>query len=101
MVFTDTLIARGAIIQPLCCAPHSTFFGALGELGLEGFAALIWLIVAAYKKIRAVLEPPERTVAFVLIAYFCISGINLDMMNIRHYWIWLAFLAIAKNNVKE
>jgi len=92
MAFTDTLIERGAIIQPLCCAPHSTFFGALGELGLMGFGALIFLIGTVFKRVCAILTPPERALALVFIAYFCVSGINLDMMNIRHYWIWLVFL---------
>jgi O-antigen ligase len=77
--------------------PHSTYFGAFSELGLVGGIALIFLVFTLYKgivKLSYDKSVPKRiTLPLQLIfLYFLMEGVNHDMMNFRHLWVFLALL---------
>ena len=79
--------------------PHSTYFGALAELGVLGLLAVLalWLgagyaVVAACRRGGA-----HRGLAAGLAACFATiltEAVVTDVMNFRHYW-WLLALAAA------
>jgi hypothetical protein len=81
--------------------PLSTYFGALSELGLIGFAALLFLYVTigkAWKKICASTLLNEENRRFWLLIggvllFMIAEGFVTDTMNMRHYWVVLACLS--------
>ncbi len=91
--YSKILGQRGLILQPNV-SPHSTLFGVLGELGLAGFLSLIFILMTVFKGIKRYIGSSEQKIYLALFAFFCLFGINADMMNLRHYWLFLAFLAM-------
>ncbi|MDO8835562.1 MAG: hypothetical protein Q7V01_08190, partial [Vicinamibacterales bacterium] len=78
--------------------PHSTYLGAVAQLGAAGLAALLLIIVAGVRTIRRWLaEVPDRrwdAAAYAGIgAAFLIEAISTDLLNGRHYWFLFAVLA--------
>ena len=76
--------------------PHSTFFGAFGELGFLGLSALLFLILTISKAIRKIFTD-HRDISYLFISVFTfalIDAISLDIMNFRHYWVYLALLSV-------
>ena len=101
-VFTRQLKTEG--IYPTYLSdfdPLSTYFGALSELGIIGFMALIALYYAIFLTWKRVafsnFEKNEDTAFWILLGgvlLFMVSeGFVTDTMNFRHYWVVIACLA--------
>ena len=81
--------------------PLSTYFGALSELGIIGFIALIALYYAIFSTWKRVafphFETNEDTSFWILLGgvllFMCSEGFVTDTMNFRHYWVVIACLA--------
>jgi hypothetical protein len=76
------------------CAPHSTYFGALGELGILGFAAILFLLNSVFQQIQL---SPNREIYFYLLGFIVLEMVTVDLMTFRNYWLMLAFLATESN----
>ena len=77
--------------------PHSTYFGAFGELGIFGLCMLLILLITIYQTIQTSgFSTDVLIVAMTLYLYLLLQAITTDVMNFRHYWLLLVFLAIAK-----
>ena len=93
------LVAQGRHLRAFCCAPHSTFFGALGELGVLGFGLVIALFTKFWR-ITTTLPlfdspiPHFNLMAKSLAFFLIVEGITVDLMNVRHFWLILAVLAL-------
>jgi hypothetical protein len=72
------------------CAPHSTYFGALGELGILGFAAILFLLYCVFQEIQL---SPNREIYLYLLGFIVLEMVTVDLMTFRNYWLMLAFLA--------
>ena len=80
--------------------PLSTYFGALSELGIIGFIALIALYYAIFSTWKRVafphFETNEDTSFWILLGgvllFMCSEGFVTDTMNFRHYWVVIACL---------
>jgi O-antigen ligase len=76
--------------------PHSTYFGALAEMGLGGllavfavFVAGLWQIVRAYQAAPA----RHRALVWALLAAmlgYLLMGIDDDLLTKRWWWLGLA-----------
>ena len=81
--------------------PLSTYFGALSELGIMGFMALIALYYAIFitwkRATFSNFETNEDTSFWILLGgvllFMCSEGFVTDTMNFRHYWVIIACLA--------
>ena len=98
--YTRRLVAQGRHLRPFCCAPHSTFFGALAELGLLGFG----LVIALFVKMRQIASsinfdnpsiPNVNLMSKALVFFFFFEGVTVDLMNVRHFWLFLALLSLS------
>jgi O-antigen ligase len=72
------------------CAPHSTYFGALGELGILGFAAILFLLYTVFQQIQV---SPNREIYLYLLGFIVLEMLTVDLMTFRNYWLMLAFFA--------
>jgi hypothetical protein len=98
-IYVHKLVAQGRHMQAFCCAPHSTFFGALGELGVLGFGLLVALLSKFWQFASTLRVPNSPMRSFNLMAkslafFLIIEGITVDLMNVRHFWLVLAVLAL-------
>ena len=78
--------------------PHSTYLGAVAQLGAAGLAARLLMVVAGVRTIRRLLaDAPDRrwdAAAYAGVgAAFLIEAISTDLLNCRHYWFLFAVLA--------
>jgi hypothetical protein len=78
--------------------PHSTYLGAVAELGAAGLAALLLILIAAGGAIRSLLASPmdlrwEAAAYAGTGAAFLIEAISTDLLNCRHYWLLFAVMA--------
>jgi hypothetical protein len=78
------------------CAPHSTYFGALGELGILGFVAILFLLYCVFQEIQG---SPNREIYLYLLGFIVLEMVTVDLMTFRNYWLMLAFLATERNGV--
>jgi hypothetical protein len=76
------------------CAPHSTYFGALGELGILGFTAILFLLYNVFQQIQG---SPNREIYLYLLGFIVLEMVTVDLMTFRNYWLMLAFLATESN----
>lgn len=67
---------------------HSTFTGMFGELGILGFLSVIFLFMTLFK---VTMHLPSQFWWTVL--FFTLESINADIMNFRHFWIFIALIA--------
>jgi hypothetical protein len=101
------LFSDGVIAKEFNLAPHSTFFGAFGELGILGLISILMLYFFIYKSIIElykinVLDGVDKVMAISILSFVIISGITVDNMNIRHYWVLIALLPLlAISNQSE
>ena len=75
--------------------PHSTYLGALAELGFFGFGALLFLSLQIILILRSN-KTFSHTIIIGLSACFlfmALEAINMDIINFRHLWILLGALA--------
>ncbi len=79
------------------CAPHSTYFGALGELGLVGFSAILFLLFCVFQQIQL---SPNREIYLYLLGFIVLEMVTVDLMTFRNYWLMLAFLATENYKLK-
>ncbi len=105
--YVDTLVAQGRHYKPFCCAPHSTFFGALGELGILGFGFVValftktWQMAISFKENDLVI-PHINLMAKSLLFFLTLEAITVDLMNVRHVWLILAVFALVfRLNIKN
>lgn len=87
--------------------PHSTYLGSAAELGVFGVCALIGLMAGvAVAVMRGLLDPSTRLrwVPLVVIGVILLlEATAADLLNTRHYWIWLAVVgttAITSGRLK-
>ncbi|MFC1661716.1 O-antigen ligase family protein [Gemmatimonadota bacterium] len=82
-------------------APHSSYTGTLGELGVVGTAALLLLVVAVALQLRTAgmgerALPGEAWVFLVAcLAAFAAEATVTDIMNFRHLWVLVGFLGVG------
>jgi hypothetical protein len=88
--FNKTLFDQKIITVDPDCAPHSTYFGALGELGLLGFCAVLFLLYAIYQQMQL---SPYKAIYLCLFGFIIFEMVTVDLMTFRTYWLMLAFLA--------
>ena len=74
--------------------PHSTYLGVAAELGAAGLLALIGLAcTVALTAFRGLRIPATRATWIPLTALgvvLLLEATSADLLNSRHYWIWLA-----------
>ncbi|MGK0365636.1 MAG: hypothetical protein ACI85O_002702, partial [Saprospiraceae bacterium] len=64
------------------------FTGMFGELGILGFLSVIFLFMTLFK---VTMHLPSQFWWTVL--FFTLESINADIMNFRHFWIFIALIA--------
>lgn len=67
---------------------HSTYTGMLCETGFLGFVAVVFIFFLLFKN-SARLLPSFWWVAL----FFALEAVNTDIMNFRHFWIFIAAVA--------
>ena len=78
--------------------PHSTYLGAVAELGAAGLVALALILIAGGTMTRRLLEA-SGGFRWEAAAYagagtaFLIEALSTDLLNCRHYWWLLAVMA--------
>jgi hypothetical protein len=92
--YTKTLFDQKKITIDPNCAPHSTYFGALGELGILGFAAILFLLYSVFQQIQV---SPNREIYLYLMGFILLEMVTVDLMMFRNYWLLLIFLATEKH----
>jgi hypothetical protein len=102
-IYVNELVAQGRHLRAFCCAPHSTFFGALGELGVLGFGLLMALFSKFWQFASTIRLPNPPVRHFNLMAkslafFLIIEAVTVDMMNVRHFWLILAVLALLNRS---
>ncbi|MCL4457685.1 MAG: O-antigen ligase family protein [Nitrospirae bacterium] len=82
--------------------PHSTFFGALAEIGIIGFIALMYLwfsiMVPLKNRLKSSVMQPDFHLILAFYAAtvgFFVQGSDIDIMNFRFLWLLFGFGAIA------
>jgi O-Antigen ligase len=95
--YSKTLFEQKKLSIDPNCAPHSTYFGALGELGLLGFAAILYLLYCTFQQIQ---RSPNRVIYAYLLGFIVLEMITVDLMTFRNYWLMLAFLATENYQLK-
>ncbi len=98
-IYVNQLVAQGRHLRAFCCAPHSTFFGALGELGLLGFGLVVALFTKMWQFASSIRLKNAPVLHFNLMtkslaAFLIIEAITVDLMNVRHFWLFLAVLTL-------
>ncbi len=94
--FNHILFRQGRVFNcDINMASHSTYFGALAELGLFGFFALSIIIYFIYKNLVKLKEYNLSiyTVSIPIFVYLLLEAITMDLMNVRYIWIFLGFLS--------
>lgn len=94
--FNKMLFANKMITVDLYCAPHSTYFGALGELGLVGFCAVLFLLYAVFEQMQS---SAYKTIYLYLFGFIILEMVTVDLMAFRTYWLMLAFLATENQGI--
>lgn len=85
--------------------PHSSYLGAVAELGAAGLVALVSILAAAFITIRRLLAGPVRF-GWEAAAYagvgtgFLIEAISTDLLNCRHYWLLLAVMVAREASLR-
>jgi O-antigen ligase len=86
--------------------PHSSYLGAVAELGAAGFAALLLILVAGGMTINRLLAHSAR-LHWEAAAYagagaaFLIEAISTDLFNCRHYWFLFAVMAAKHASIRS
>ena len=98
-IYVNQLVAQGRHFQAFCCAPHSTFFGALGELGVIGFGIVVALFIKMWRMATTItlsdsVAPHLNLMLKAIIFFLAVEAITVDLMNIRHFWLIISFLAL-------
>ncbi|MEO0042495.1 MAG: hypothetical protein RL329_1943 [Bacteroidota bacterium] len=88
--------------------PHSSYMGALSELGLLGFAALMYLVFGIFTTFRQVKKNSLLSEQWFILGlgsvliFMASEAMVTDIMNFRHYWVFFAVLSImdTKNRLQ-
>ena len=97
--YSRQLVNQGRHLRAFCCAPHSTFLGALGELGILGFGLVIALFVKIWRMVSAI-ELAQPTIPRLhlmmksFIFFLICEAVTVDLMNVRHFWLILATISL-------
>ena len=91
--YNERLYQQGALPVTLANSPHSTLSGALGELGIVGFASILFLFYALWKSSSQYEPIGKRYYLQAFIIFFAVESISGDLMNLRHLWIVFAWIA--------
>lgn len=99
------LAIRRENISGLRIDPHSLYFSTLAEMGFLGFAALLFVFLSLFSKIKSAFkflasDMALRGVCLVLLAAFCgflLNGFFVDMLSMRSFWILMALGSVAAN----
>ncbi len=84
--------------------PHNTYTGMLTEGGVFGFLAMIALLFAFIKMLLPHGEKNDSPVSSCLLAGllgYLFNAFFIDVMTMRHFWIFLAFIFIFYKKRKE
>ena len=87
--FNHQLYEQGVFNCDLSMAPHSTFFGALGELGIFGFIScsmIFFLVFSQIKKLKSI-NPKFYIIGMTIFLFIILQSMTTDMMNFRYLWI--------------
>ena len=85
--------------------PHSTYFGALAQLGVLGILSILilWVLIG-YGCYQIFQVENYRGLVIGLSAYFfsaSITAISADMMNFRGLWWLVAITAVLWNYARD
>jgi hypothetical protein len=99
--FALDLQDSGQVPRTVWLTPHSTYLGAMAELGVAGLLALALLLAAGGVTVRRLLasESGSRWEAAAYAgagAAFLIEAISTDLLNCRHYWLLLGVMAARR-----
>lgn len=84
--------------------PHNTYTGALAEYGLLGFLAMLALFASFIKLLAGRVKERSDMLSYCLLAGllgFLFNALFIDIMMMRHFWIFLAMILILHKNRKE
>lgn len=96
--------ARMQISPDRILDPHNTYTGALAEWGLLGFMAMIALFIKFITMLFPYAEGNTGIFSRCLLAGllgFLFNALFIDIMMMRHFWIFLAMVFIFYKNRKE
>lgn len=83
--------------------PHSTWMGTLATTGILGFLVLIGFAVSILHKLIR-LKPLENNFSYLLLTLTGVilaESISMDIMNFRHYWIFMTVLFVYHEKDRE
>jgi O-antigen ligase len=84
--------------------PHNTYTGALAEYGLLGFLAIVTLFINFIAMLFGRGKTKPDILSYCLLAGllgFLFNALFIDIMTMRHFWIFLAAILIFYKNRKE
>lgn len=87
---------------------HSTYLGICAETGIFGLSALLIFIYFIFGNILLNLKLSENrtnfralfVIFFALISGFLLNGFLIDVISMRHFWVFLS-LVISGNNINK
>lgn len=83
MKYAQKLFEDGVVSANVTLAPHSTYFGAFGELGIFGLIAVCSMYYLAYTYSKNYCLGQYH----MILAFIILSGVTIDNMNLRHHWV--------------
>ena len=97
MEFAKYLYKTGQIKANVTLTPHSTYFGAFGELGILGLLCIVYLYkeLLSYSKQIMNFDLGYRWI-YGAVLFIIISGLTIDNMNLRHQWILISVLFLIR-----
>lgn len=99
--YNTFLFKEGMIPRELPYSPHSTFFGALGEMGITGLFSIIFLFTALIKSVSTYKKRTIKIYFQGFLFFILLEAISGDLMNLRHYWIFFALVSMMKSSNTE
>jgi hypothetical protein len=83
------------IVGDTASAPHSTYFGALADLGILGFSAVLFLFLTLWRTASSVFEGREKRLwQFYLAAIFTVALCH-DVLNVRQFWLVFSYFSLV------
>jgi hypothetical protein len=104
--FTERLQREGRFPTTIwLITPHSTYLGAVAQLGATGLTALLLMLITGGWMIRRLLTSSamprwDAAACAGVGAAFLIEAVSTDLLNCRHYWLLFAVMA-ARFDTRE
>lgn len=98
--FNHTLFDEGIFNCDINMAPHSTLFGALGELGIPGFICCIFIFFTTFSFLKEQKSANHKIyiIGIPILLFICLQSITTDLMNFRYLWILFFIISYVEKN---